>query len=51
MKAELELTVRFAWWLEPYLYALAMCCALMRREPDWGLIARVIERAVLLGGR
>lgn len=41
----LVLTVRFAWWLEPYLWCLVFVAASMRREPNWAHVGRVIDLA------
>lgn len=38
--------VRVAWWLRPYLHALAFFAALTGCMPDQGKLARVVDRAI-----
>jgi hypothetical protein len=43
---KLEVTVRFAWWLRPYLWGLLFFCQLHRCDPDWVKLHRVVMRAL-----
>lgn len=45
-KTLLTLSVRFAWWVNPYLYGVRLCCILTGLEPDYERVARVVERGV-----
>jgi hypothetical protein len=38
--------VRVAWWLRPYLHALAWFCSLHECEPDPEKLQRVVRRAL-----
>lgn len=42
------ITVRFAWWLRPYLSVLVFFCLLHGSEPDYDRLGRMIARAVRL---
>lgn len=44
MKSEIQIS--FAWWLKPYLYALAWCCVMSGREADPAKLAAKIKRAM-----
>ena len=45
-KIVLTLSVRFAWWVLPYLYGMRLCCMLTGAEPDFQRVARVVERGM-----
>lgn len=42
----LQVELRFAWWLRPYLGALMFFCLLMQAPPDAEKLARVVRRAM-----
>ncbi|MDQ1924559.1 hypothetical protein [Massilia pseudoviolaceinigra] len=42
----ISLKVHKAWWLMPYLRALALFHALTRTEPNWARIKRLINKGV-----
>lgn len=44
----LTLSIRFAWWLDPYLRLLTFFAVASRREPDWQKLGRMIERALIV---
>lgn len=46
MLTTLTLRVTCAWWLKPYLYALAFFGVLMGMEPDQEKLQRVIARGL-----
>jgi hypothetical protein len=41
-----EITVKLAWWLKPYLYGVVMTAVLMGLEPDWDKVQRTVMRAM-----
>ncbi|WP_316150449.1 hypothetical protein [Cupriavidus sp. BIC8F] len=43
---QVKLSVRFAWWLKPYLKLLAFCCVLAGRLPDQAKLEAKIKRAM-----
>lgn len=45
-RIEITMKIKFAWWLKPYLYALAVIHAVRGTEPEWEKITRVCERAM-----
>jgi hypothetical protein len=45
-QTQVKLSVTFAWWLKPYIFALACCAVLARRVPDQDKLARVIKSAM-----
>lgn len=45
-EASVTVSVRFAWWLRPYLAALGFFCAMHGTLPDWNKLERVVQRAV-----
>jgi len=44
--AQIKLSVRFAWWLKPYLRVLAFCCVLAGTVPDQEKLEAKIKRAM-----
>ena len=48
LKPDVTITVHFRWWLMPYLRLLAMACQVSGREPDWNLLARIVERGTVV---
>lgn len=42
---KVKVTVTVAWWLRPYLTGVALCAALMLREPDMDKVERMALRA------
>ncbi|WP_174978690.1 hypothetical protein [Pandoraea terrigena] len=49
--AQIKLRVTFAWWLKPYIFALAFCAVLAGTTPDAEKLGRVIKRAVRVSVR
>lgn len=45
-QAQVKLSVTFAWWLKPYIYALAVCAVLAGTRPDADKLAAVVKRAM-----
>jgi hypothetical protein len=43
---EFKVSVSFAWWLKPYIFALACCAVLAHRVPDQDKLSRVVKRAM-----
>jgi hypothetical protein len=43
---QMTVEVRFAWWLRPWLGALAFFCVLTGAAPDMDKVARTVRRAV-----
>lgn len=44
--SEIKLSVRYAWWLKPYLRVLAFCCVMAGTLPDQAKLEAKIRRAV-----
>jgi hypothetical protein len=42
------LNVHIAWWLMPYLRALAFICAMTGMEPNMGRVKRLIDKGITL---
>lgn len=39
---ELEIRIRYAWWVDPYLWLLETFCDVMGTEPDYEKVAKFI---------
>lgn len=46
MAKAVNVTCKFAWWLQPYLFCVALMATLMRCEPDWDKVLKVVNRSV-----
>ena len=46
MKHDVKLIVSVAWWLHPYIRALAFFCVLTGNEPDEAKLHAKIKRAI-----
>lgn len=44
----IEYYVHTAWWLPIYLQGMAFTAILMRAEPDWSKVERVVARAITI---
>ncbi|MGT2433520.1 hypothetical protein ACU4HD_40790 [Cupriavidus basilensis] len=44
--ARIKLSVRYAWWLKPYLRVLAFCCVVAGTQPDQEKLEAKIRRAI-----
>ncbi|PQV50983.1 hypothetical protein [Paraburkholderia sp. BL21I4N1] len=45
-QTQIKLSVSFAWWLNPYLRVLAICCILSGNAPDRAKLEAKIKRAM-----
>ena len=45
-KTILTLSVRFAWWVFPYLCGVRLRSLLTGREPNYQRVARIVERGM-----
>lgn len=46
MAGKVSVTVRFAWWLRPYLFGVALASVLSGANPDMEKVRRMIDRAL-----
>ena len=46
--SKIQITVRMAWWLKPYVHCMALFCGITGQSPDLVKLEKVIKRAMIL---